>query len=540
MKGRAVLSILLLSGLALRCGSPTVAGGVTDSPNSATVAGIALYADSIPAAHATVRLRSADYAAKPNADSGTDSTVTAVDITTDSTGFYSIDGIEPASYYLEITDLSGYAFGTGVTVAHDTTLARAVLEPVISVGGNVSLENTTTETAILVQVVGLERVAVIEPGDSVFRFDDLPAGTHTLRLTTLAYESGERYLDVPSLDAGDSSLHNDMSLRPFDGENYTGWAHSRRIALTTTAEGASVDEDVYDFPVLIRLDSTTCDFTRFQPDGRDIRFSHAASGTRLPYQIDYWDAPGERAGVWVRVDTIRGNAVTELLMHWGNPSAPDLSHGPSVFDTAAGFAGVWHMDRVNDIVPEATGHGSHGTPLNYDDASVVDGIIGSGLAEDATRHRIEIPDAPHLRLGDGFTLSTWYKGRQYGHFINKYNSYVLYPHQGTYKIELQLGRDTIGTMHFVSSSLVPADTGWNYVAVTFDGTDFHWQVNDGYVTSDMPLLGTVVQDTTILSLQKTDLPMDEVRIESVRRSSAWLRLSYANQRADQRLVRFAP
>jgi hypothetical protein len=196
------------------------------------------------------------------------------------------------------------------------------------------------------------------------------------------------------------------------------------------------------------------------------------------------------------------------------------------------------MDRVGDIVPEATGHGSHGTPLNYDDASVVDGVIGSGLAEDATSHRIEVVDAPHLRLGDAFTLSTWYKGQKYGHFINKYNSYVLYPHQGTYRIELQLGRDSIGTMHFVSSSLAPGDTGWNYVAVTFDGTDFYWQVNEEYVKSDMSLRGTVVQDTTALSIQRTDLPMDEVRIESVRRGSAWLRLSYANQRADQRLVRF--
>jgi hypothetical protein len=533
-----VLRSLLVFGAALlmRCNSPTVAGGATDSPNSFALSGTAVYADSMAVAHATVRLRASDYAAHP-VNGAPDA---AHDVTTDSAGRYTIADIPSGSYYLEITDQAGRAYGTAVALAGDTALDQAILKPVVSVGGQVSLDHTAARAKIAVQVIGLERVAILPPGDSVFSFDNLPAGAHRLRVSAIEYDAGESTIDLAPLAPGDSSVHNDIALHPFDNEQYSRWRHVSRVLLNTTAAGADVHEDVHDFPALVRLDSTTCDFANVQPGGRDIRFSRPASGTKLPYQIDSWDSAGAAAAVWVLVDTIAGNGITELRMHWGNPAALDLSHGPSVFDTASGFAGVWHMDRRGDVVPEATAHQSHGAAINYGAASAVDGVIGAGLAENAAGHRVEIPDAPHLRLGDAFTLSVWFKGLQYGHFIQKQDSYVLYPHQSSYRIELQLGKDTVGTVHFVSSPLVPGDTGWNYVAAAFDGTHFYWQVNGEYVQSEMSFHGTVVQDTTALSLHKTDLPVDEIRIESVRRGGAWLRLAYENQRPGQRFVSIRP
>ncbi len=532
---------LFLAGAALimRCNSPTVAGGVTDSPNSFALSGTAVYAAGAAVDHATVRLRPSDYAAPPGGGAP-DTSGAVIDITTDSAGRYTIPDIQSGSYYLEITDHSGRAFGTTITIERDTALDRAVLRPVVSINGRVSLEHTAAQASIAVQVIGLQRLAIIAPGDSAFSFDDLPAGSHRLRVSAIEYDAGETCIDIAPLAPGDSSHQNDIALHPFDSEQYSQWSHGRRVLLNTTPEGANVRAEVHDFPVLVRLDSTTCDFAQVQAGGRDIRFSRPGSGKQLPYQVDYWDSAGAQAAVWVRVDTIAGNAVTELRVHWGNSAALDLSYGPSVFDTATGFAGVWHMDRRGDIVPEATAHSSHGAAINYRDASAVDGVIGPGLAESAESHRIEVPDAPHLRLGKAFTLSLWFKGRQYGHLIHKKNCYVLYPHQASYAIELQLGEDTVGAMHFVSSSLVPDNAGWNYIAVAFDGTDFFWQINGDYVQSDMSFGGAVVQDTTALLLQRTDLPMDEVRIESVRRDSAWLRLTYENQRPGQRFVTITP
>ena len=106
-------------------------------------------------------------------------------------------------------------------------------------------------------------------------------------------------------------------------------------------------EDVFGFPLLVRLGAGNFDFSQAAPDGRDVRFV-SASGDTLNHQTEWWDAGLEEAAVWVLMDTVQGNSDTQYItMTWGNPDADDLSDGAAVFDTAAGFIGVYHICGVD-------------------------------------------------------------------------------------------------------------------------------------------------------------------------------------------------
>src|SRR5690606_23827454 len=98
-------------------------------------------------------------------------------------------------------------------------------------------------------------------------------------------------------------------------------------------------------------------FKEAKGNGADIRFTKANNTTRIQHQIEKWDSAERAAAVWVRVDTVYGNRNNQLFrLHWGNAAAVDSSKGSAVFDTAAGFRAVWHMNDTGNV-PDATVRG---------------------------------------------------------------------------------------------------------------------------------------------------------------------------------------
>src|SRR5690606_5940389 len=150
-------------------------------------------------------------------------------------------------------------------------------------------------------------------------------------------------------------------------ENYaTNWSQHATLWLNTQSNGADVKAGVAKFPVLVRLDTTNFNtgFGQAAASGADIRFTKANNTTRLPHQIESWDAVAKKAAVWVFLDTIRPSGIDSLRMHWGNATAPDLSSGPSVFDTTNGFQAVWHMNAASGHEIDATANGFNAVAAN--------------------------------------------------------------------------------------------------------------------------------------------------------------------------------
>ena len=132
-------------------------------------------------------------------------------------------------------------------------------------------------------------------------------------------------------------------------------AVSKTVRLNTTASGAQIAGNVYGFPVLVRLTSSNFDFTQAQSNGGDLRFTNQ-DNSPIAYEIERWDAAAGAAEVWVKMDTDLWGRQRPSHHHvLGKSGRARASSSASVFDTANGFQGVWHLDgAAGAIEKEAT------------------------------------------------------------------------------------------------------------------------------------------------------------------------------------------
>ena len=368
-------------------------------------------------------------------------------------------------------------------------------------------------------------------------------------------------------------------------ENYAGtaWPNKQVVYLNTQGSGAAVSGGVANFPVLIRLDSSNFNtgFTQAQASGADIRFTKANNTTRLSHQIERWDAAAKKAEVWVRLDTIRGNAIDSVRMHWGNATAPNLSSGPTVFDTVTGFQAVWHMNAASGAESDATPNGFGASATNGPGTGA--GAIGPARTFNGTSQFFVAPGTASGKLNfsqaDSYTLSSWINPASIvtttnnGHkIIDKGdNQYVLAtygPDETSRYWEITIRGNNAwnqcqadgsfpGSTAILASSSVNA---WNYLVGTYAGGAVGAAatqrlfyngvlVNECPITNDSPD-GRNENHNVHIGVQSGTAPsgnftrywnglLDEVRLASRARSADWVKLEYANQRpAGQNLVSF--
>src|SRR5690606_32754192 len=85
--------------------------------------------------------------------------------------------------------------------------------------------------------------------------------------------------------------------------------------------------------------------------GADVRFARGT--TRLPHQVERWDSAGQKAEIWVLVDSIPAGGVSDIKMYYNKAGVADSAspHGRAVFDTSNGFVSVWHMGASTGADP---------------------------------------------------------------------------------------------------------------------------------------------------------------------------------------------
>jgi hypothetical protein len=346
------------------------------------------------------------------------------------------------------------------------------------------------------------------------------------------------------------------------------WKYSRTLRLNTSATGANTARNVLNFPVLIRLTADNFDFTQARNSGEDIRFTKR-DNTFLPYEIERWDSADGQAEVWVAVDTVYGNDNGHyFLMYWGNPNAMNESNGASIFDTANGFQGVWHLAEPGNSTPggykDATVNAYNLSGTNRSAASGAEGMIGGAQSFDTVAaDNITGPCPAKISGNASFTVSFWVK-------INS-----LKP---TRPCILDFGVDTyLAGAHFFiwpdyTTQFGMFDTGSftppkgpepvhqnsfaiGSYAATWMQIVMAYNAGDGTLSSYIN--GTLVKQKTISAIQinpsgglhigrpYTDYypgffigQVDEVRLLSVPLSQDWIKLDYENQRKGGMLVRF--
>lgn len=232
-----------------------------------------------------------------------------------------------------------------------------------------------------------------------FAFPAVEPGRYLLIVRVTAADGADREVARKELDL---SSGRDTELPPFSAVLAMHWARRADLVLAPAGTGS-----VADFPLLVRL--AGADFPAgAREGGKDIRFAEP-DGTPLAYEIERWDAAAGRADIWVRLDSVRLEEGAALRMYWGNPSAEDISRGSDVFDSAAGFAGAWHMaaDSTGTWLPDASAARNHGNFRGTAAAASTAGTIGGAMAFDGQDQFVST--AKSHSDPDAFTLSLWFR-----------------------------------------------------------------------------------------------------------------------------------
>lgn len=528
-----VMIIATLTG----CSSPS---RIASGSSSETVIGRIVSSDGTPAAGTAVNLYPESY----NPAIGPGKFHLSKD-TTDSGGTFAMQVPDVSVRYAvsAVNTVSRTrALVTGIVIQADTTV---LTDAVLRIPGTIVVtppENADVQNGYM-YIPGTEIQKNLAGSSGAVFLDSVPAGTipevcYSVKNTDSVKIIRSKVQVIP----GDTS----RIFQPY-------WQYSRPLYFNTTASGADVAGTITDFPALIRLTKDVFDFSEARSDGGDVRFTKP-DGTELSYELERWDAAGGAAEIWVRVDTIFGNdSAHDIVMYWGNPIASSASNGAAVFDVDAGFQGVWHMAEAgSDVARDATINGFNATPSGMTAASAAPGIIGVAREFDGKTSFLAATGSASGALNfpesGSFTLSAWVFAdsldNSFHEIISKGDlDYGMQLHNIN-KWEITDFLDATGWQTVRSPATAQT---WKYIVGMRDGTKEYLYV-DGVLASDSIALrdSTGRNETFDLCIgRQADASsrywngaIDEVNVANVARSPDWIKLSYMNQQAVNKLVEF--
>ena len=540
--------IVVLALFALFCGRSLSLSGGSDTE----VCGQIITAAGKGVSNARIELVPAQYDPAFDGPLG----ATMID-TTDSNGGYHLGGIRAGMYNLQAVHLNdgGRLLKSDIRVSS----VDSVVVPADSLrrpaGLVVALPDGLSGKPGYVFIRGTTLYKKKTASERSVTFDSIPRGL----LSKIEFKAG----------AADSSCILFSNVRTDTGSlihlsPYAAWAHRAKVLINTSITGIVTTTNVVDFGLLVRLDTANFNFSQAQPGGADLRFADK-NGNTLPYEIAKWDAATRQAAIWVGTDTLYANNDSQFVqMFWGNPAAQNYSSGAAVFDTARGYAGVWHLEEERGGVGTA-GLYRDATPnaANGDDSvssTNQDGFAGNGhgfSGKDKITTRGFVTD---LVRGD-LTIGVWVNLKAPGGVIFSKSVTGLVKDSAEDVFSFSDSTDVLSgglrpTFRSLGNGFVRAEremglNQWHYYAFrrTYESGSASasslFYIDGGFCGLTSTLTGKLADNpldkVTIGSDGSHFLngSLDELTISKVSRSSDWIMLSFENQRLDQGLVTVA-
>jgi hypothetical protein len=522
---------------ALRCAD--LSGGGSEAGN-ARVIGRVMNVQGSPAGNVMVTVLSSDYdpvkkTAHPDSVFDTTGTDGRYGFTVQKGRTYTIQAVHMTLRTRAL--IAGIAVGdTDITAPQCTLNAPGAIK--------VRLPDSSDKTLGYLFVPGTAVLTFLNNAAGFVVLDSVPGGI----IPAVSYSSISipasaviRY-DVPVIPGDTAVVYN------------PSWKYARRLFLNTTTGGANVSDDVYDFPVLVRLTAGNFTFAEAKADGTDIMFTKS-DNTFFPFEIERWDAASQQAEIWVKVDTVFGNNDRQnIVMYWGNQGAADSSKPAAVFDTAAGFAGVWHLGQpAGAIVTDATSNGINGTATA---TATVSGSIGMAQSFNGTSSLIQTSASASDKVNfpdtGTYTVSAWVKA----------NALDSLFHGIVFKSNFQFGLQMrpknkwefltyIDKSRWEMSRSPASDNLWHALAGVRNGSKQYLYVDGICVDSSIVNVASNIARAYDQPLQIGHCPdggndpdryfngsIDEVRISKVAYGADWIKLCHMNQKGQDALVKW--
>jgi biopolymer transport protein ExbB len=304
------------------------------------------------------------------------------------------------------------------------------------------------------------------------------------------------------------------------------WKQRTAVILNTSSAGVPVQETLANVAIPVRLHSGNFDFVGAKPDGSDLRVLAGDDKTPLKFWIERFDGVNELAVVWVQAAAILpGTDKNTIYVYGGNDKAAADAGSPGTPESVADSATVaaFHFAEKDGIAADQTGT----IKASAATAVEVNGLIGQSARLAGTPIVWPANDKLKVASDAPFSMSIWVRPDSV--------EGTLYQ-QGALKIALAGGKlaATFGPAS-VSGGNVTAAT-WTQIAFTISAGKLTLYVNGEQAgQGDLPRPVPAIFGETRVGEGYQGL-IDELEFANVARSADWIKLAYAAQSADAKLI----
>ncbi len=300
------------------------------------------------------------------------------------------------------------------------------------------------------------------------------------------------------------------------------WKERTQITLNTSAQGVTTQQPANLLTLPVRLHSGNFDFLGAKPDGSDLRVVAGDDKTELKFWVERYDSVNELGVLWVQVPTVLpGTDKNTLFVYAGNDKAAAAATSPAIFDPAT--VAAFHFAEKDGIAADQTGSikAAAAVPLE------LNGLIGQSAHPGGAAIVWPANDKLKTAANAAASISLWIKPDA--------AAGTLY-HQGVLSIALTRGElgAQVGSLK-IAGGQVPA-AAWTQVVLTLGAGKATLYVNGAQVgTGDLGSAAPAIEGEIQVGDTYQGL-VDELEIANTARSAEWVKLAYAAQSADAKLV----
>jgi hypothetical protein len=329
------------------------------------------------------------------------------------------------------------------------------------------------------------------------------------------------------------------------------WNSSFAQRINITFNNSNMPETLYDFPVLVMLNSSRVDYGRADTRGRYLRFVDDDGSTVLTHEVEKWDANGSSV-VWVKVPRLNASTNSDRIWMYYENTTPvlDIENKSGVWSN--NFTTVWHMNGTgSENLFNSTGAlGILNSSWSWNES----GKIGNALQFAPVR--LDASGSEMASTGvwtnADFTLSFWVKGLNQPVYGTS-DSCVVYANQWS-GLSVCTFEDLEGQGAYVKwvdynsgvghgnvfTNMYLGQNGWDHFILAFDynGGDTSSKVkfvaykNGGYYSQN-----TIIDQgyTAEIRLGHHDIDsqpgalIDEFRISGIMRNGNWSKEEYNSE-----------
>ena len=382
----------------------------------------------------------------------------------------------------------------------------------------------------------------------------LQSGAFSYTLTGLNTASNYSYLAVVSNSSGVATTEV-KTFTPDTGD-FDDWAYRMKISFTNV-----LSAPLTNFPVLVVLGTNIAGFSydgfAAPSSGADLRFGDSGEITNLNHEIEKWDSSGN-SHVWVQMPLL-SSTNDYIYAYWGRSGETPPAYTTNGAAWTESFTWVAHLSETSGNQRDSTTNANHGSVASgviQGTAAAIGGgdqFAGTNIAEAVFFGQTGKPSV-------NFTFEAWIQASEgqsndveassgvTGAGLGRYHHAIAAQVEltaGTAGAGLSIGTNGMTVFEHSGGYLPPlavytgtVGTAWNHIAVVYTENRPTIFMNGAAVRQGLQSTKTVFAPYQIGAHYYGAFKgmIDEVRVSSVSRSTAWLQACWQNQRPGSRFV----